>query len=62
MEIKQPLENEVRWLPLANVSLEIPEIGLVKTKAAVVDPEVELKFCILGNESNAIIENQKLTT
>ena len=58
--VKQPLENEVRCLPLANVSLEIPEIGLVKTKAAVVNPEVDLKFYILGNETNAIIENQKL--
>ena len=57
--VKQPLENEVRCLPVANVSLNIPNVGSIETKAAVVDQSVEMDFYILGNETNSLIERER---
>ena len=34
--VKQPLQNEFRCLPVAEIELEFPDIGFIKTKAAVV--------------------------
>ena len=54
--MKQPLENEFKWLPVADVEVEFPDTGVDKEKAAVVDQSIEMQRYILGNETNQLVE------
>ena len=40
--------------------MNIPNLGSVETKAAVIDQSVEMDFYILGNETNSLIERERL--
>ncbi|GBM74567.1 hypothetical protein AVEN_151019-1 [Araneus ventricosus] len=52
---RQALTNEHTCLALAEIDLEIDGVRL-KTKAAVLDPSVEMKHYLLGNKTQELIE------
>ncbi|GBM31262.1 Retrovirus-related Pol polyprotein from transposon 412, partial [Araneus ventricosus] len=56
--VKSPLSNDLACLPLANIRLELPEMGVVNTKAAVLEKSVNMDHYLLGNQTQLII-NQK---
>lgn len=58
--LKQALENEFHCLPIANVELEIPEVGcIIQTKAAVVDTSIKMDHYLLSNQTQEILNQMK---
>lgn len=47
--VKQPLNWELKRLPLAHIDLELSEVGLIKTRAAMAPREIEMNHYLLGN-------------
>ncbi|GBM35008.1 hypothetical protein AVEN_211192-1 [Araneus ventricosus] len=56
--VKSPLSNDLACLPLANIRLELPEMGVVNTKAAALQKSVIMDHYLLGKQTQLII-NQK---
>lgn len=46
---RQPLMNDLRCLPTADVILEIERIGNKNTKLIVADSNTDISYCILGD-------------
>ncbi|GBM63175.1 hypothetical protein AVEN_185554-1 [Araneus ventricosus] len=60
--IKQPLDKNLTCLPLAKIELQIPELGKIVTKAAVLDAHLDNDIYLLGNRSAQLIEEQRKTS
>ncbi|GBM40215.1 Retrovirus-related Pol polyprotein from transposon 412 [Araneus ventricosus] len=57
--IKQPLDLNYKWLPLAKVELQSPEFGYIVTKAAVVDAQLNNGWYLLRNKTHQLILEAK---
>lgn len=59
--LKLTLDNEVRCLPLANIEIEIGNIDLIRTKATVVDENLERNICVFGYQTHKLIHETGTT-
>ncbi|GBL88167.1 hypothetical protein AVEN_29541-1 [Araneus ventricosus] len=57
--VKQPLDAEFKFLPLAKVELQSPEFGCVVTKAAVIDAQLNSGWYLLSNKTHELILEAK---
>lgn len=51
--------NDSKRLPVAEVTVELQDKNIIKTKAIVAYKDTELTYYILGNETQKLIENAK---
>ncbi|GBM26223.1 hypothetical protein AVEN_22781-1 [Araneus ventricosus] len=58
--VKSPLSNDLACLPLANIRLELPEMGVVNTKAAIMEKSVNMDHYLMRNQTQLIIDQKKI--
>ncbi|GBM73592.1 hypothetical protein AVEN_140225-1 [Araneus ventricosus] len=59
--IKQPLDLNYKFLPLAKVKLQSSEFGYIVTKAAVVDAQRDIGWYLLSNNTCQLLLEAKRT-
>lgn len=57
--MKQSLVNDLRCLPVAEITLELPDESVITTEAIIADKETDITYYILGNETQKLIEKAK---
>ncbi|GBO36539.1 hypothetical protein AVEN_93018-1 [Araneus ventricosus] len=58
--VKSPLSNDLACLPFANIRLELPEMGVVNTKAAVLEKSVNMDHYLMENQTQLIIDQKEI--
>ncbi|GBL94043.1 Retrovirus-related Pol polyprotein from transposon 412 [Araneus ventricosus] len=57
--VKSPLSNELACLPIARIKLELPEIGVIDTKAAVLEKSIIMEHYLMGNQTQLIVDQKE---